>query len=175
VNEEDAADWARVLANDTRGLTRLFDRHERRLLGHAARIVDVRDDAKDAVAIALFELWRRRRSVHLVDGSPIAWLLTTVTNSALNLERARRRYRDLLTRAPVGEHPPSSQLDESGVLSALRRLPLREQHVIVLSVLEGYSEREIAQALGIPPGTVKSRLSSAKSRLRGELEGLVTR
>lgn len=173
MNADDVADWALVLADDTRGLTRLFDRHERRLLGHASRIVAVRDDAKDAVAIALFELWRRRRVVHLVDGSPLAWLLTTVAHSALNLERSRRRYRDLLRQAPVVEPSPHSRLDESGVFAALRRLPVREQNVIVLSVLEGYSERETAQALGIPAGTVKSRLARAKSRLRGELEGLV--
>lgn len=175
MNEDDAADWALVLADDARGLTRLFDRHEQRLLRHAGRIVDVRDDAKDAVAIALFELWRRRRAVNLVEGSPVPWLLTTVSNSALNLERSRRRYRDLLRRVPLQERPQRPQLDESGVFAALRRLPTREQHVIVLSVLEGYSERETAQALGIPAGTVKSRLASAKSRLRGELEGLVAR
>ncbi len=59
--------------------------------------------------------------------------------------------------------------DDSGVLSALKRLPEREQAVVVLSVLEGYAEREIAQALGIPAGTVKSRLARAKAKLRGEL------
>lgn len=173
VSEEDSADWALVLADDARGLTRLFHRHERRLLGHASRIVAVRDDAKDAVAIALFELWRRRRAVHLVNGSPLAWLLTTVTNSALNLERSRRRYRDLLRHAPMPDRSEKSRLDETGVLAALKRLPTREQHVIVLAVFEGYSERETAEALGIPAGTVKSRLSSAKARLRGELEGLM--
>lgn len=52
---------------------------------------------------------------------------------------------------------------------ALRRLPEREQAVVVLSVLEGYAEREVAQVLGIPVGTVKSRLSRAKAKLRGEL------
>lgn len=54
-------------------------------------------------------------------------------------------------------------------MAALRRLPEREQAVVVLSVLEGYPEREVAQALGVPVGTVKSRLSRAKAKLRGEL------
>ena len=44
--------------------------------------------------------------------------------------------------------------------------------VIVLSVLEGYSEREVAEALGVPAGTVKSRLSRAKARLREDLSSL---
>ncbi|MDT3315353.1 sigma-70 family RNA polymerase sigma factor [Microbacterium sp. KSW4-11] len=175
MNDDDAADWALVLADDPRGLTRLFERHERRLLRHAARTLDVADDAKDAVAIGLFELWRRRRAVHLVAGSPVPWLFTAVSNAALNLERSRRRYRDLLRRAPIPERTDRSDVDESGVLAALKRLPARERHVIVLAVLEGYSERETADALGVPAGTVKSRLARAKARLRGELEGLVAR
>ena len=51
----------------------------------------------------------------------------------------------------------------------MRRLPEREQAVVVLSVLEGYSEREVAQALGVPAGTVKSRLARAKAKLRDDL------
>jgi RNA polymerase sigma-70 factor (ECF subfamily) len=65
--------------------------------------------------------------------------------------------------------PSSVDVDESDVMAALKRLPEREQAVVVLGVLEGYSEREVAQALGIPAGTVKSRLSRAKAKLRDEL------
>ena len=63
----------------------------------------------------------------------------------------------------------SQDHDDSGVMAALKRLPEREQSVMVLAVLEGFSEREVAQALGIPAGTVKSRLARAKGKLRDEL------
>lgn len=171
MTDDDAADWEALRRGDQVALARLFDRHEARVFRHASRLLSVREDAKDAMTIAFFELWRRRASVRLVDGSPLPWLLNTVAHTARNLERAGRRYQLMLGRLPqpVPQQPPSSE-DESGVLAALRRLPEREQSVVVLTVLEGYQEGETARALGIPVGTVKSRLSRAKSRLRGELD-----
>jgi RNA polymerase sigma factor (sigma-70 family) len=168
---DDVADWARLRAGDPSALARLFDRHEARLFRHASRMLSHREDAKDAVTIAFFELWRRQESVHLVDGSPLPWLLLTVANVSRNLERSARRYRNLLGRLPHRE-PVSGVAgsDESGALAALRSLPAGERSVIVLSVIEGYDHRDVATALGIPVGTVKSRLARAKARLRGRLQ-----
>ena len=60
MSEADAADWVRVRAGDPAGLAALFDRHEARLFRHASRLLTAREDAKDAVTIAFFELWRKR-------------------------------------------------------------------------------------------------------------------
>ncbi|MCJ1708174.1 RNA polymerase sigma factor [Microbacterium sp. VKM Ac-2923] len=170
MDHDDAGLWDRVRQGDELALATLFDRHEMRLFRHASRLLTHREDAKDAVTVAFFELWRKRATVRLVDGSPLPWLLTAVAHCARNLERSSRRYRALLDRAPVATATTAAAAhDDSGVLSALKRLPEREQAVVVLSVLEGYPEREIAQALGIPAGTVKSRLVRAKARLRDEL------
>ncbi|MDF2046310.1 sigma-70 family RNA polymerase sigma factor [Microbacterium sp. Kw_RZR3] len=168
MEDDDAGLWARVLRGDELALAALFDRYDARLFRHASRLLTHREDAKDAVTVAFFELWRKRASVRVVEGSPLPWLLNTVAHCARNLERSGRRYRALLDRAPVTE-PMHRAHEESGVLAALRKLPEREQAVVVLSVLEGYSEREVAQALGIPAGTVKSRLSRAKTKLRDDL------
>lgn len=169
--DEDSADWRALHEGDLRSLARLFDRHEARLFRHACRLLADREDARDAVAIAFFELWRRRSAVRLVDGSPLPWLLNTVSNTARNLDRSARRYRVLLGRVRDTDTTGEVQAaDESGVLTALRRLPEREQSVVVLTVMQGYGMTETAAALGIPVGTVKSRLSRAKARLRGDLE-----
>ena len=165
---DDAGLWSRVLRGDEQALAVLFDRYEGRLFRHACRLLTHREDAKDAVTVAFFELWRKRASVRVVDGSPLPWLLNTVAHCARNLERSGRRYRALLDRAPVASASDVDH-DQSDVLVALKQLPEREQAVVVLAVLEGYSEREVAQVLGIPAGTVKSRLSRAKAKLRGEL------
>ncbi|MGA7149241.1 MAG: sigma factor, partial [Microbacterium sp.] len=98
MSEPDAALWVRVRAGDEAALGALFDRHEARLFRHARRLLTSREDAKDAVTIAFFELWRKRTAVRLVDGSPLPWLLNTVSNSARNLERSGRRYRALIGR-----------------------------------------------------------------------------
>lgn len=172
MNPSDAADWDLVLIGDTAALGRVFDRHHQRLFRHAVGVVGNREDAQDAVAVAFFELWRKRASVRLVEGSPLPWLLTATSYAARNIERSARRYRRVLARVPRGDEttaePPVH--DESGVFAALKRLPAAERDVVVLSVLEGFAERETAQTLGIPEGTVKSRLARAKRRLRGEIE-----
>lgn len=169
MDDDDTGLWDRVRQGDELALGALFDRYEGRLFRHAARLLTAREDARDAVTVAFFELWRKRASVRLVGGSPLPWLLTTVAHCARNLERAGRRYRALLDRAPVTEPRASHDHDDSGVMAALKRLPEREQAVVVLAVLEGYAEREIAQVLGIPAGTVKSRLARAKAKLRDDI------
>ncbi|MFB8147655.1 RNA polymerase sigma factor [Microbacterium sp. NPDC056003] len=173
MDEPDEALWVRVCAGEEAALGALFDRHEARLFRHARRLLTAREDAKDAVTIAFFELWRKQAAVRLVDGSPLPWLLNTVSNSARNLERSGRRYRALLARTPAAAPAaaPTAQ-DETGVLAALKRLPAREQSVVVLTVLEGYPERAAAETLGIPLGTVKSRLARAKSKLRDEMTAM---
>lgn len=173
MGDDEAAAWQRLRAGDESALGDLFDRYESRLFRRASRLLTDREDAKDAIAIAFFELWRKRASVRLVDGSPLPWLLATVANAARNLERSGRRYRALLAKTPaVTASAAPSAPDESGVLAALKQLPLGEQSVVVLSVLEGYPERDVAQTLGILVGTVKSRLSRAKSRLRDEMTAM---
>lgn len=166
---DDAQTWRRVIAGDNAALGVLFDQHADRLFRHARRLTP-REDAKDVVMIAFFELWRKRDSVRLVDGSPLPWLLVTVANVARNQERASRRYRALIARLRVSPSETDvAASDESGVLASLKRLPLREQSVIVLTVIEGYTDRDAAQILGVPVGTVKSRLARARAKLR---EGL---
>lgn len=170
----DAADWESLLAGDRVALGRLFDRHHARLFRHAYTVCRTLEDAQDAVAVAFFELWRKRTSVRLVDGSPLPWLLTATSYAGRNIERSARRYRRLLASVPREREADDSFTgsDETGVIAALKRLPASERDVIVLTVIEGFPERQAAQALGIPEGTVKSRLARAKRRLRGEMERL---
>lgn len=172
-DESDAAIWARVREGDTTALGLLIDRHGSRLFRHASRILSQREDAKDAAMVAFAEAWRKRGSVRTVDGSPVPWLLNTVSNVALNLERSSRRYRALIARVPPPTVVDDVRVeDESGVMTALRRLPHTQRGVVVLAVLEGFPHADVADALGISVGTVKSRLSRAKVRLRAELAEL---
>lgn len=169
----ESAVWLRVRAGDESALGEMFDLHQGRVFRHAFRLLGDHEDAKDAVAVAFFELWRKRGSVHVVEGSVLPWLLVTVAHASRNLERSARRYRALLAKTPAERHADApSASDESGVLAALKKLPERERAVVVLAVLEGFSEREVSEALGIAPGTVKSRLARAKARLRGEMAAM---
>jgi RNA polymerase sigma factor (sigma-70 family) len=169
MSQTDCDDEALLRAGDRKSLTVLFDRHEARVFRHASRLVSAREDAKDVTLIAFFELWRHRGSARLVEGSALPWLLRAATNVARNVERSSQRYRRLIDRvsrvappAPAMEAPHG----DTEVMSVLNTLPASQRTVVVLTIVEGYGEREAAQLLGVPVGTVKSRLSRAKARLR---------
>ena len=164
----DEVEWAKAIAGDGDAFGRLFDRHRRRVQLHSLRLAPTYADAEDVVAITFLEAWRNRDRVRFVDGSMLPWLLLTATNTSRNLTRAARRFRVALQRLSPPMPVPDHALDNghSDVERALSQLSVNDQRVVTLCVIEGYSEREAALALNVPPGTVKSRLSRAKVRLR---------
>lgn len=164
----DEVEWAKAIAGDGDAFGRLFDRHRRRVQLHSLRLAPTYADAEDVVAITFLEAWRNRDRVRFVDGSMLPWLLLTATNTSRNLTREARRFREALQRLPPPMPVPDHALDNghSDVERALSQLSVNDQRVVTLCVIEGYSEREAALALNVPPGTVKSRLSRAKVRLR---------
>ena len=168
----DADDWAQALAGSGESFGRIFDRHRDRLYRHSVRLVPTASDADDVVAIAFLEAWRKRTAVRFVADSLLHWLLVAATHSAQHVSRGARRYRALLARLPAEASVPdhAESIGEGDAQRELRSLSLADREVIVLCVLEGLSEREAASALGVPPGTVKSRLSRAKARLARRLD-----
>lgn len=162
----DLAEWVRAVAGDGEAFGRIFDRHRDRVRRHGYRLAPTPDDVDDIVALTFLEAWRLRARVRVVDGSVLPWLLVTASNVARNQRRAARRHRALLAKLPPASVVPEPAVrDELGVVARLEELPLVDQQVLVLCVVEGFSEREAAAALGVPPGTVKSRLSRARRRL----------
>ncbi len=166
---DDEADWALARGGDGRAAGRVFDRHHDRVRRHAFRLVPVAADADDIVAIVFLEAWRRREVVRFVAGSLLPWLLVTATNASRNVSRSARRHRALLDRLPPPDPAPDladGYDDEHRQLSErLRSMTVRDRQVVVLCTLYGYSSSDAASALGVPVGTVKSRLSRALRRL----------
>lgn len=172
---DEATAWSRARDGDPDAFTALFDTHRDRVFGHALRLVRHPHDAEDVTAMVFLEAWRRRDAVRIVDGSVIAWLLVTANNVVHNLERSRRRHREALNRmpqpAPAADHSDgvADALDnrerDRRVRDAFGSLSPADQNVITLCVLQELPLAEAARVLGIPVGTVKSRLSRAKRRL----------
>lgn len=160
------ADWGAALAGDGEAFGRIFDRHRDRVRRHGHRLVPTPADVDDLVAMTFLEAWRLRARVRVVDGSVLPWLLVAATNLARNQQRAARRHRALLAKLPPSTTTPDpAQRDELGLVARLDELSVVDRQVLVLCIIEGFSEREAAAALGVPPGTVKSRLSRARRRL----------
>ncbi|HEV8489378.1 MAG TPA: sigma-70 family RNA polymerase sigma factor [Candidatus Limnocylindrales bacterium] len=144
----------------------------------AAHVIAPDGDAEDAAQEAFVKAWAalsRFRS-----GSPFRpWLLRIVTNEARNRRRSAGRRTGLALRAaedrPLGDAAPSPESavlayeTRAALVAALNRLRDDDREVIGARYFLDLSEAETADALGIPPGTVKSRLSRALGRLRAGL------
>ncbi|MCU1477856.1 MAG: hypothetical protein JWQ64_2549 [Subtercola sp.] len=175
VNFDEAAVWALSREGDAASFGLMFDAHRDRVFGQALRQMRSSHDAEDVAALVFLEAWRRRDSVRVVDGSIIGWLLVTTNNVARNVARSRRRFETAMRSIPPLENEldhsdaVNDRLDRLGqdarVNDAFSQLSKRDQDVITLCVLEEFSMPEAAQALDVPLGTVKSRLSRAKQRL----------
>ncbi len=140
-------------------------------------------DAEDVVQEAFLRALKFFRSFRGGDGR--AWLLAIVRNACRDHLRQQRSHERLSefdeeTRAPdADDETPETllmqQVDRERVQRALGSLPLIWREVLVLRELEGMSYKEIGQVIGIPPGTVMSRLSRARVRLQRELAAPATK
>lgn len=169
----------RLSRGDEPAYRMLHDRHQMPVFRLSLVLMHTSWDAEEVAATAFFELWRRRDKVRIVDGSVLPWLLATTSFAAKNSLRSRRRYQRLLHRIPhdedVADHADevaramdSLKISES-VREALRQLNPREASVVILCIIHELPLAEAAVVLGVPEGTVKSRLSRVKARLRGDL------
>lgn len=184
---DEAEVWAAARAGDSASFASIFDRHRDRVFGQALRLIRDPHDAEDVTALVFLEAWRKRAAVRVVEGSVIAWLLVTTNNVVRNFERSKRRYRAALSRLPQPsprddqpDHAESvgDRIDQEARSARLResfvRLSKPDQDVITLCVIEGLTQRQAAEALGVPEGTVKSRLSRAKKKLANDSGDLIT-
>lgn len=174
----ESKDWVLACGGDAAAFGRVFDQHYARVLRQAIRVTDDRHEAEDAAATAFLELWRRRREVRLIDGSPLPWLLVTATRCAQNVRRSSWRYRRLLDRLPreerAAEDPAQVMADaelEPSLAQGLRSLPLQDRQLLSLVAIEGFAVADAAGVLGLTPTAARSRLHRARARLRAGIEG----
>ncbi|MDQ6919992.1 MAG: RNA polymerase sigma factor [Actinomycetota bacterium] len=126
------------------------------------------EDCTQEAFLSAFRAWGRWKA----DAPPEAWIHRIAINTAISYQR-KRRLRDIgeLVRrlgAPSDPDPAEAAID-SDLLRELRRLPSKHAAALILRHLHGYTNREIARALGISESTVASRLMGAKRALRARL------
>jgi RNA polymerase sigma factor (sigma-70 family) len=166
---------ARLRAGEPAAFGELFDEHARAVYHHGYRLTGDRSAAEDVVSATFLQAWRIRRRIDPDGGSLRPWLLGVATNVIRNVNRKARRERAVLALLPHRETVPDfadelvGRIDDAGSLAAvreaLRALRPAEREVVALCVWAGLEYAEAAAALGIPVGTVRSRLSRARRRL----------
>ncbi|MGW1224026.1 RNA polymerase sigma factor [Streptomyces sp. NPDC001515] len=167
---------ARIRAGDPDAFGTLFDDHARTVFRYAARSTGDTAGAEDIVSLTFLEAWRLRTTLRESDEELKPWLLGIATNVLRNTRRAARRHDAALTRVPVRPAVPDfadelvGRIHDAEQLAAARaalaRLRPKEREVFLLCVWDGLDYRQAARALGVPVGTVRSRLSRARKRLR---------
>jgi RNA polymerase sigma factor (sigma-70 family) len=161
---------------DEGALGELYDRYGRVAYGLALRIVRDRTLAEDAVQEAFLAVWRSAGAFLAEQGKPSTWILTLVHRRAVDLVRREERRRA----EPLEdtEHPTGEATDEEAwlraqrqvVQEALRKLPPEQREAIELAYYGGFTQSELAEKLGQPLGTIKSRMFAGLKRLRELLD-----
>src|SRR5262249_25393763 len=166
---------ARVRAGDPDAFGVLFDECGRAVYNLAFRMTGNWSAAEEVVSLTFLEAWRLRGTVQPAGGPLRPCRPGIAVNVTRNAPRAARRHQAALGRLPPVPVIPDFADDLAGriddaarltaVRSALTRLRRGEQEVLALCVWSGLDYAAAAQALGVPVGTVRSRLSRARARL----------
>ena len=171
----DEALVALVARGDEDALGELYDRVSRIAYGLAMRVL--RDDrlAEDAVQEGFLAVWRNAAAFRAERAKASTWILTLVHRRAVDLVRReeRRRAEPLSEQSAaaggVGEATDEAawlRFERERVQAALRELPDVQREALELAYYGGFSQAELAERLGVPLGTIKSRMFAGLARLR---------
>lgn len=163
----DATLVAYMTAGDRSAVAALYARHARPLLALARSMLETREEAEDLIHDVFLEAWRCSGAYSEQRGTVRAWLFMRARSRALDRMKSAHRSRTALAESSSEREAWPS--DSSWLPELLSRMPECQRQVIMLGYFEGLSTVEIAERLGIPPGTVKSRTRAALSRLRDVL------
>ena len=175
----DEAVVALAARSDDGALAELYDRFGRVVYGLALRMLRDRALAEDAVQDAFLDVWRNAHRFMPERAKASTWILTLAHRRAVDIvRREERRRADTLELAP---EPVGNASDENAwlrfererVQQALKQLPDPQREALELAYYGGFTQSELAERLGQPVGTIKSRMFTGLARLRellGEAE-----
>jgi RNA polymerase sigma factor (sigma-70 family) len=166
----------RAATGDRSAFEDLYHRYARPVFGLALRRLGDRSRAEDAVQETFASIWRSAGSYRPERGPGAPWLYAVARNAIVDRARARHEIPSEIPDRATEDAGPADRAEQSWVAwqvhRALDELPEREREVIALAYWSGLSQSEVAEFLGIPLGTVKTRTRAALSRLSEMLEGV---
>jgi len=163
-----------ISQGDESALAALYDRYRLILFSLILRILHDRSEAEDVLQEAFLQVWRRASDFDRERGRAFTWLVTIARSRALDRLRmlsSRSRFVEADEQTVSDEVIDTAQVlakSEQGeiVRQALRELPDEQRRALLLAYFEGLTQAEIAERLGDPLGTVKTRMRSGLIKLR---------
>jgi RNA polymerase sigma-70 factor (ECF subfamily) len=168
----DEALVALAARSEQSALAELYDRYGRPAYGLALRVLRDESLAEDAVQDAFLTVWRTAARFVPEKGKASTWILTLVHRRAVDVvRREQRRRTDSLDQAtePGGggaDEEAWLRLQRERVQTALKQLPDQQREALELAYYGGFTQSELAERLGQPIGTIKSRMFNGLTRLR---------
>ncbi len=172
---DDAALISRITRKDQQALRIVYDEHAAAVMGVAMGVLKNRDLAQDIVQEVYVRLWDRPARFDPGRGSLKSFLQMDAHGRAIDVVRSMRareqrdradHARNTSTTVPGTEELALENIVSGSVQAALAELPEDQRQPIALAYLGGYSYRDVAARLGLPEGTVKSRIRAGMRRLR---------
>ncbi|HWC13802.1 MAG TPA: sigma-70 family RNA polymerase sigma factor [Actinomycetota bacterium] len=175
VQDRELAD--RLMARDERALAEAIETYGSAVYGVARRVITEDTFAQEVAQDTFLALWRRPGAFDPQRGSLLRFLCAIARNKAVDLvrkeESQRRSAEALISETHPGRavtHMP--QLEEQDhMMRALKEITESQREALVLAYFGGRTYREVAEELGIPEGTAKTRLRDGLIKLRGVLAG----
>lgn len=165
----------RLRAGEREAFAELYEQCARIVYRHALRLTGDWSTAEEVMSDTFLAAWQGRERLSEGEGSPLPWLLGIATHKCENARRGLRRRLAFLARQPrppvVADFAPETagRIDDARRLAvvqdALGHLRRQEREVLSLCVWSGLDYQQTAEALGVPVGTVRSRLSRARKKL----------
>ena len=176
---DDVALLKAIAGKDEKAVSQLYDRYRVVLFGLLVRILNNREEAEDVLQELFLQVWHRAGDYDPNRGRPFTWLVTLARSRAID------RLRSVASRERVASESAREVTEEVSdavadavrseqrgiVTSALSQLPEEQQKALVLAYFDGLTQSEIADRLGAPLGTVKTRMRAGMMKLREVLGG----
>jgi RNA polymerase sigma-70 factor, ECF subfamily len=176
---DDVALLKAIAGKDEKAVSELYDRYRVVLFGLLVRILNNREEAEDVLQELFLQVWHRAADYDPNRGRPFTWLVTLARSRAID------RLRSVASRERVANESAREVTEEVSdavadavrseqrgiVTSALSQLPEEQQKALVLAYFDGLTQSEIADRLGAPLGTVKTRMRAGMMKLREVLGG----
>ncbi len=185
---EDEALLSRIARSDSAALSRLFEKYQRTIYSLILKIVRSEEDAAEILQDVFLQVWDKAGLFDSDRGSFAAWLTTLSHNKAINLLRSRRHKQSSMevrkdleelalivteetTERRTALDDETERDERQQMQRILDQIPEAQRTTIVMAYYSGYSQSEIAEALGVPLGTVKTRMRQGMIKLRELLGG----
>jgi RNA polymerase sigma-70 factor, ECF subfamily len=167
-----------VAEGDRAAFAQVYDRISSRVLGLIIRVLRDRAQSEEVVQEVFLEIWQQAAKFDANRGSGMAWVLTMAHRRAIDRIRASQKSHERDLRIGIRDmerdfdsvsESVEIRVENERVKRAMSRLTPLQREAVILAYYGGYSHSEMAQILGIPLGTVKTRLRDGMIRLRDEL------